>query len=137
MSVERVAFLIERTGERIECLLNPATFTFTRQAGVRPVRTLGAALTGVAPADDPLLATGGGRTELTLELLFDVSKQPSARPETSVQALTAPLWNLAENSDDRDGRDSLRRESGGQTVRPHGGREVVLFERAPRLGDVS
>jgi hypothetical protein len=104
--MERVAFLIERTGERIECLLNPATFTFTRQAGVRPLRTLGAALTGVAPADDPLLSTGGGRTELTLELLFDVSKQTSARPHVSVQALTAPLWNLAENSDERDGHGS-------------------------------
>jgi Contractile injection system tube protein len=104
--MERVAFLIERTGERLECLLNPATFTFTRQAGVRPMRSLGVALSGVASADDPLVSTGGGRTELTLELLFDVSKQSSARPESSVQALTAPLWNLAENSDDSDGHGS-------------------------------
>jgi hypothetical protein len=101
--VERVAFLIERTGERIECLLNPETFTFIRQAGVRPIRTLAAAFTGAAETDDPLLATGGGTTELTLELLFDVSKQTSTRPEASVQALTAPLWNLTENSDDSDG----------------------------------
>ena len=93
--MERVAFLIERTGERIECLLNPASFAFSRQAGVRPLRTLAAAVTGTAEADDPLLATGGGTTELVLELLFDVSKQTSARPEVSVQALTAPLWNLA------------------------------------------
>lgn len=101
--MERVAFLIERTGERIECLLNPASFTLARQAGVRPVRTLAGALTSIAPADDPLLATGGGTTELVLELLFDVSKQVSPRPEPSVQTLTAPLWQLAENSDEEDG----------------------------------
>lgn len=98
-----MAFLIERTGERIECLLNPETFAFSRQAGLRPMRTLAAALTGTAESDDPLLATGGGTTELVLELLFDVSKQTSARPESSVQALTAPLWDLAENSDDSEG----------------------------------
>lgn len=101
--MERVAFLIERTGERIECLLNPNTFTLTRQAGVRPLRTLAGALTGTAESDNPLLATGGGTTELVLELLFDVSKQTSTRPEASVQALTAPLWALAENSDESDG----------------------------------
>jgi len=101
--MERVAFLVERTGDRIECLLNPETFVLTRQAGLRPVRTIAGTLTGHADADDPLLATGGGSTELILELLFDVSKQTSARPEASVQALTAPLWDLAENSDDTDG----------------------------------
>jgi hypothetical protein len=101
--MERVAFLIERTGERIECLLNPDTFTFVRQAGVRPMRTLSGVLTGVAASDDSLLATGGGTTELTLELLFDVSRQSTPQPHASVQTLTAPLWNLAENSDDGDG----------------------------------
>lgn len=101
--MERVAFLVERTGERIECLLNPNTFTLTRQAGVRPLRTLAGVLTGTAESDTPLLATGGGSTELVLELLFDVSKQTSARPEASVQALTAPLWALAENSDESEG----------------------------------
>ena len=99
MTMERVAFLIERTGERIECLLNPATFTITRQAGVRPQRTLSGVLSGTAETDSPLLATGGGTTELVLELLFDVSKQANAQPDDSVQSLTAPLWDLAENSD--------------------------------------
>jgi hypothetical protein len=101
--MERVAFLIERTGERLECLLNPASFTFTRRAGLRPLRTLAGAIGLATPTDDTLLATGGGSTELTLELLFDVTKQTSAQPETSVQALTAPLWNLAENSDETEG----------------------------------
>lgn len=98
--MERVAFLIERTGERIECLLNPESFTLARQAGVRQVRTLAGVLSPGAGSDSPLLATGGGTTELVLELLFDVSKQTSPRPESSVQALTAPLWNLAENGAD-------------------------------------
>jgi len=101
--MERVAFLVERTGERIDCLLNPETFTVTRQAGVRPRRTMSAVLSGTAPADDPLLATGGGSTELQLELLFDVSKQATPQPGDSVQTLTAPLWQLAENADDGDG----------------------------------
>jgi hypothetical protein len=101
--MERVAFLIESTGQRVECLLNPESFTLTRQAGLRAQRSLGAVLSGMAESDNLLLATGGGVTELVLELLFDVSKQSSAAPgaalETSVQALTAPLWALAENSE--------------------------------------
>lgn len=97
--MERVAFLIEKTGERIECLLNPETFTITRQSGVRPHRTLSGVLTGAAQSDNPVLAVGGGTTELVLELLFDISKQPNAGPDDSVQALTAPLWDMAENSD--------------------------------------
>lgn len=101
--MERVAFLIEQTGDRIECLLNPETFTITRQAGLRPQRTLAAALTGTAQGDNLLLATGGGTTELLLDLLFDVSKQVNAGAEDSVQTLTAPLWQMAENSDDGKG----------------------------------
>ncbi|MFL6661622.1 MAG: hypothetical protein ACJ8G7_05540 [Rhizobacter sp.] len=97
--MERVAFLIEKTGERIECLLNPETFTITRQSGVRPHRTLSGVLTGAAQSDNPVLAVGGGTTELVVELLFDISKQPNAGPDDSVQTLTAPLWDLAENSD--------------------------------------
>ena len=34
--MERVAFLIDATGERIDCLLNPETFEVSRLAGVRP-----------------------------------------------------------------------------------------------------
>lgn len=102
--MERVAFLIERTGERIECLLNPETFTITRRAGVRPHQTISGALTCMTETDDPLLSTGGGRTELVLELLFDISKQLNAQPDDSVQTLTTPLWNMAENSEDTHGQ---------------------------------
>jgi len=101
--MERVAFLIERSGERIECLLNPHTFTLSRSAGLRAQHTLGGVLTGTAEADSPLLATGGGVTELQLELLFDVDKLPNAGEDDSVQTLTGPLWDLAENSDEASG----------------------------------
>lgn len=101
--MERVTFLVERSGERIECMLNPETFTVMRQAGLQPQRTLSGVLTGTADADNPLLATGGGVTELVLELLFDVGKQRHAQPADSVQTLTTPLWKLAENSEASNG----------------------------------
>lgn len=96
--MERVAFLIEHTGQRIECMLNPDSVTVTRQAGVRARRTVGGAITGRAVTDDSLLATGGGVTQLGLELLFDTSKVAGPKPVHDVRLLTAPLWNLAENS---------------------------------------
>ena len=34
--MERVAFLIEETNERLRCLLNPETLVLRRTAGVRP-----------------------------------------------------------------------------------------------------
>lgn len=96
--MERVAFLIEKTGQRIECLLNPASVTITRQAGVRTRRSVGGAVTGLAATDDSVLATGGGVTELQMELLFDMSKVDAAKAPEDIRDLTSPLWNLAENS---------------------------------------
>jgi hypothetical protein len=98
--VERVAFLVDETGERIDCLLNPETFEVKRLAGVRSAGT-GAGigqLAGAGSADDPLRFTGGGRTELTLDLLFDVALVESRAQPTDVRALTRRLWTLAENS---------------------------------------
>ncbi|WP_422740459.1 hypothetical protein ACN263_15170 [Micromonospora sp. WMMD729] len=96
--MERVAFLVDSTGERVDCLLNPETVQVTRLAGVRHRGAGGAQLTGSGLADDPLVFTGGGRTELVLDLLFDVDfVQAQARP-TDVRMLTRPLWMLAENS---------------------------------------
>ncbi len=69
--MQRVAFLID-SGERIDCLLNPETVQVTRLAGVRQRGGADGQLTGVGLADDPLLFTGGGRTELVLDLLFDI-----------------------------------------------------------------
>jgi hypothetical protein len=98
--VERVAFLIEETGERIACMLNPEDLVVRRLAGVRPRRSSGGALTGAGLADDALLFTGGGTTELNLNLMFDVSLIGSSAPVTDVRDLTYPLWQLAENAAD-------------------------------------
>lgn len=96
--MERVAFLVDDSGERIDCLLNPETVAVTRLAGIRPRGTGSGQLTGVGLADDPLVFTGGGRTEITLDLLFDIELvEPEIRP-ADVRSLTRRLWMLAENS---------------------------------------
>ncbi|HEX8249252.1 MAG TPA: hypothetical protein VF599_13830 [Pyrinomonadaceae bacterium] len=96
--MERVAFLIEETGERIACLLNPESVVMRRAAGVRPRRSIGGSLTGAELADDVLLFTGGGMTEMFLNLLFDVALTDPAAKVEDVRSLTSPLWKLAENS---------------------------------------
>jgi hypothetical protein len=102
--MERVAFLLEETGERLGALLNPDTLVVRRVAGVRQRRSTGGPLTGAGQADDPLLYTGGGRTELELDLLFDVALDGSSVATADVQDLTGPLWDLAENVTGTDGR---------------------------------
>ena len=78
--MERIAFLVDATGERIDCLVNPETLVVRRLAGVRPAALPGAVVGG--GVDDTLLFTGGGRTELVLDLLFDVDLvEPAHRPE--------------------------------------------------------
>ncbi len=94
--MERVALLVEATGERLGCLLNPNTLVVERSAGVRPRQAATGLLTGGALADDPLLYTGGGRTSLTLDLLFDVRITGSSVQGEDVRDLTLPLWRLSE-----------------------------------------
>jgi hypothetical protein len=96
--MERVAFLVDATGERIDCLLNPETVEVRRLAGVRSRSSDGRQLVGTGLADDPLHFTGGGRTELVLDLVFDVDLVESPAAPTDVRELTGPLWRLAENS---------------------------------------
>lgn len=96
--MERVAFLIEDTGEHYGCLLNPETVVMSRTAGVEPRRSSGGRLTGAGLADDPLLFTGGGRTELRLDLVFDVDLAPPYASVKDVRQMTRPIWSLAENS---------------------------------------
>jgi len=98
--LERVAFLIEDTGERITCMLNPEDLLVQRLAGVRPRRSAGGVLTGAGLADDVLLFTGGGSTELHLNLMFDVALAESSAQVTDVRDLTYPLRQLAENASD-------------------------------------
>lgn len=96
--MERVAFLVDETGQRVDCLLNPETVQVTRLAGIRPRSAASGQITGQGLADDPLVFTGGGRTELVLDLLFDVDfAETQARPQ-DVRSLTRPLWMLSENS---------------------------------------
>jgi hypothetical protein len=106
--MERVVFLIEETGERIPCLLNPESLVLRRTAGVRTRRSIGGPLTGAFRSDDPLLHTGGGRTELLLDLLFDVSLVTGENPVEDVRTLTGRLWDLAENASGEDGYGRLR-----------------------------
>jgi hypothetical protein len=111
--MERVAFLIERSGERISCLLNPEFVETRRVAGVQTRREAGGFLAGTARTDHPLIATGGGITEFDLKLLFDTEialldrgqqAGPSAplegapAPVMDVRQLTRPIWDLAENA---------------------------------------
>jgi hypothetical protein len=111
--MERVAFLIERSGERISCLLNPEFVETRRIAGVRTRREAGGFLAGTARTDHPLIATGGGVTEFDLRLLFDTeialldrgqqgaSTRPgdgTIAPTMDVRQLTRPIWDLAENA---------------------------------------
>lgn len=95
--MERVSFLVEGSGARLACLLNPETLAVRRAAGVRARRTAAGALSGAELSDDPLLHTGGGRTELDLDLLFDVTLSGGSVSTDDVRDLTRPLWNLAEN----------------------------------------
>lgn len=97
-AVERVAFLIEDTGERIGCLLNPESLVMRREAGIAPRRSHGGLAAGAELRDDPLICTGGGRTELELDLLFDVQLEGSSIETEDVRDLTRPLWDLAENA---------------------------------------
>ncbi len=96
--MERVAFLLEDTGEQLGCLLNPETLVLRRRAGVERRRSTGGLVAGAELADDPLLLTGGGSTELDLDLLFDVSLAGSSIASDDVRDLTAPIWDLAENT---------------------------------------
>lgn len=96
--MERVAFLIDESGARLDCLLNPETVQVTRLAGVRPRSSATGQITGSGLADDPLVFTGGGRTELVLDLLFDVDFVEAQVRPADVRSLTRPLWMLAENS---------------------------------------
>src|SRR6267143_527690 len=95
--MERAAFLIESSGTRIGCLLNPNSVEIKRLAGVRRRSSASGPLTGSGLSDDPLIYTGGGSTELDLELLFDVTLAGSSVQATDVRDLTGPLWDLAEN----------------------------------------
>ena len=97
--MERASFLVEKTGERIDCLLNPASVVVRRLAGVHQRHSTSGPLTAGNLKDDPLLYTGGGMTEVLLDLLFDTSLGDPNSIAADVRDLTLPLAKLAEGSD--------------------------------------
>jgi len=105
--MERVAFLLEKTGERIPCLLNPTSVVVRRLAGLRTRQSGTGPLTGAGLKDDPLLFTGGGMTEILLDLLFDISLAGASVAAEDVRDLTRPLAELAEGSEGDDGYGEL------------------------------
>jgi hypothetical protein len=84
-------------------MLNPERLTMRRSAGVRSQRSISGVVSGAVLTDDPLIYTGGGATELLLDLMFDVGLAGSSIATEDVRDLTGPLWSLAENIPDRDG----------------------------------
>lgn len=96
--MERVVFLDDQTGAQVSCLLNPETITLRRTAGLLELPFDGAPVGSTGLSDTPMVATGGGRTEIELDLLFDVGLVVSEAPPTDVRTLTLPLWRLCENS---------------------------------------
>lgn len=119
--MERVAFLIEESGERLSCMLNPESLVVRRNAGIRPQQSVNGNLTGLSLSDDPLLYTGGGRTELQLDLLFDVHLAGTTIQTRDVRDLTAPLWRLAENTPGRPGGDGNATVTGAPATAGSGG----------------
>ncbi|MFN8530511.1 MAG: hypothetical protein U0670_18055 [Anaerolineae bacterium] len=106
--MERAAFLIEATNQRIGCMLNPNSLIMRRTAGVKRRGAASGLLTGVGLNHDPLLFTGGGLTELELDLIFDVWLAGSSVTSDDVRDLTGPLWRLSENSSTATVADSYR-----------------------------
>jgi hypothetical protein len=98
--MERVTFLIEGSGEQLSCMLNPERVVLRRTSGLVRQRSLGAELDGAT--DDLVLRTGGGNTEIELDLLFDLSLGAAAAssPAEDVRELTGALWRLTERSEE-------------------------------------
>lgn len=94
--MERVSFLLEDTGKRISCLLNPQEngLTIERSSGVG--RESDGSLVNSDLSDNPVVSRNRGDTRLTLELLFDVFLPGSNVRSGDVRALTGPFWHLSE-----------------------------------------
>ncbi|HEX3134825.1 MAG TPA: hypothetical protein VHX44_14760 [Planctomycetota bacterium] len=90
-------FLIDGSEERFACLLNPESLEIRRRAGIQSRRLANGVVSGAGLADDPLVCTGGGSTELRLDLLFDVGIAGSSQPVDDVRDLTRPFWKLSEH----------------------------------------
>lgn len=96
--MERVTFVVERTGERIPCLLNPEFLEVRRFAGVARRRGAGGSVIGNPRSDDPLVATGGGTTDYELKLLFDVDLFATPAATGAVPGTATPAAAAAPSS---------------------------------------
>ena len=52
--MERVSFLIEITGERLSCMLNPETLEIKRTSGLRALQSLSGVCPGSGGNEDPV-----------------------------------------------------------------------------------
>ena len=95
--MERVIFLVESSGERLSCMLNPESVIMRRISGVRPRESLSGPINGDSKGDNPVLFTGGGYTTIEFDLLFDISIAGSSINSEDIRDITKPLWDLAEN----------------------------------------
>jgi hypothetical protein len=109
--LERVAFLIEKTNQRITCLLNPEdradSFTIERSSGV--ARESQNSLSRTRLTDNPVVFRSRGDTRLNLKLLFDIDLIGSNRYTRDVRDLTRPFWQLAEYATSRSSSEALPR----------------------------
>ncbi|HEX9781467.1 MAG TPA: hypothetical protein VGA56_01900, partial [Opitutaceae bacterium] len=102
--VERVTILLEPTAGRLNAQLNPETVEIRRRAGVVRRALPGGAVNALADNEDALLHTGGGRTEIELDLLFDLDLAGWSGETDDVRELTEPFFRLTEATDSVDGR---------------------------------
>jgi len=96
--MERVTFLVEKTGQLISCMLNPETLLIKRRSGIHQRVIKSVIIDSDKLTDDGLIFSGGGNTVLELDLVFDISLKGSTVQTQDVRELTRPIWDLSENS---------------------------------------
>lgn len=120
--MERVAFLIDSTGERVFAMINPDELMFERQSGVRRRMSGSQPLASARRSDDAMIITGGGVTDLKLNLLFDVdlltrtSSGFSQAPDYRTNIYAPPSRGRAPMSSERDDRASIPAAAGPEPV---------------------
>src|SRR5258708_28483325 len=80
--MERVTFVVESTGERLGCLLNPETLQISRTAGTRSRPSCTRSPPRTAASHEPPVYTSGRRTQPGLRPLLHVRVARSATHTT-------------------------------------------------------